>query len=627
MARRSVPQARIAGLAVRVALVTSGLLAAALLLLVIAQAGRILPGTVVAGVDVGGRDPASARRLLTAALAREELRPLAVSHPGGRTLVRPRELGLHLDVQATVDAAFRRGRTGTGAPIERFLAPLRVVALTPRGHVDAAVLEQRLVDLVATVERPASVGDLHVTGDADRVAVVGPHGAIAVDLEASLAVVRAALLDPDTTRVTLVSDAGRPPVARAAIEDLAEQVRTALAGPLVLHHEGRSLAIAPAVSAALLTVVAEDGPDGVRPTIVVDPATLERMLGRRAARTFDRSPRSAHLRTPGAPPAELTARSTVTFAPVAADVELVAETTRTVFVARRTAEQLASMLATGTRRAEADLLVIAPEVTSERYAGGVPTHLLGTFTTFHPPATLRAANIRLLAALLDDRAIAPGDAFSVNATSGPRRCEDGFVPAGTIVRGELVDTCGGGVSQFGTTLLNAAFFAGVPLEQWQPHSFFIGRYPAGREATLTFPELDVRFRNDTDGWIVLRTATTPASITVSLYGIPRWQEVTATHTDTSDPTSFTTVVREADDLAQDEVRVLQPGGDGFTIGVSRTRTPLVEDEPPTVERWRTVYVPQQRIIEVGPGTDPALIPVDGRDGAAPPEAAAAGNGG
>jgi vancomycin resistance protein YoaR len=208
-------------------------------------------------------------------------------------------------------------------------------------------------------------------------------------------------------------------------------------------------------------------------------------------------------------------------------------------------------------------------------------------------------NIALLADILDDRHIGPDAAFSVNGTSGPRRCEDGFLPAGTIVRGELVDTCGGGVSQIGTTVVNAAFFAGVTLDQWQPHSFFISRYPAGREATLSYPELDVRFTNDTAGYLVLRASTTPQSVTVSIYGIPRWSEVRADHGERRAPTDFGREERVTTELPPGARRIVQAGGDGFTISVGRTRVPLDAAAEVSNERWTTIYRPQQRIVEVG----------------------------
>ena len=74
------------------------------------------------------------------------------------------------------------------------------------------------------------------------------------------------------------------------------------------------------------------------------------------------------------------------------------------------------------------------------------------------------------------------------------------------------------VSQFSTTLYNAAYFAGLQIDGHRPHSFFIDRYPAGRESTLNFPDIDMTWTNDTDAPVLIRTFTDEGSVTVSLYG-------------------------------------------------------------------------------------------------------------
>lgn len=576
-------------------------------LVVNAQSGRILPGTVVAGVDLGGQDVAGARRLLTPALERESGRPLAVSAPGERVLLRPREAGLVLDVPSTADAAFARGRSPTAsAVVARLTAPLRTVTVAPRGSVDEVALQRWIADTADRLERAPHVGGLRIATDPFEVTTDGPVGGVRIDRRASADRLRAALLDPEVTRIELVVTTPPPPSTYRDIERLADLVLRALDGPLVLHHEERRLIIEPDVLAGLLTVGSTVSDGRERPVLLVPVDRVDASLGVVGRTAFDRAPRDARFITQRPPPSELRELSSVEFRPVLTDVPIVLGVTRVEFDPRLTAAQITELVSTGRRIAAADVIELDPGLSTASALAGRPTHLIGTFTTVHAADTARTINIRLLADLLDDRMIAPDEAFSVNAVSGPRRCEDGFVPAGTIVRGELVDTCGGGVSQFGTTILNAAFFAGVPLEQWRPHSFFISRYPAGREATLNYPELDVRFRNDTDGWIVLRTDHTPDSITVSLYGVPMWSSVRADHGEPRAPRPFTEVVRDVTDLRPGALRVVQSGGDGFTLTVSRTRTPPDDAAEGSVERWTTVYLPQQRIIEVGalPATTP-----------------------
>jgi hypothetical protein len=144
--------------------------------------------------------------------------------------------------------------------------------------------------------------------------------------------------------------------------------------------------------------------------------------------------------------------------------------------------------------------------------------LIGTFTTQHQCCAPRVTNIHRIAELVDGSIIAPGGVFSLNAASGRRTAENGFVSAPAIADGELVDQFGGGVSQFSTTLFNAAWFSGLPILRHQPHSKYISRYPPGREATLDFDTIDQTIRNDTSAPVVIRTFTTDTSVTVALYG-------------------------------------------------------------------------------------------------------------
>jgi vancomycin resistance protein YoaR len=137
-------------------------------------------------------------------------------------------------------------------------------------------------------------------------------------------------------------------------------------------------------------------------------------------------------------------------------------------------------------------------------------------------------NIDRMAEIVDGTVVAPGATFSLNAASGRRTLEGGFVNAPAIADGELVDQIGGGVSQFSTTLFNAVWFAGLESVAHQPHSKYISRYPPGREATLDYDTIQNIFRNTTDAPLVIRTATTATSITVGLYGHTGNRTVTST---------------------------------------------------------------------------------------------------
>ncbi|MEZ5177825.1 MAG: VanW family protein [Acidimicrobiales bacterium] len=140
-----------------------------------------------------------------------------------------------------------------------------------------------------------------------------------------------------------------------------------------------------------------------------------------------------------------------------------------------------------------------------------------SFTTYYPCCAARVTNIHRIADLIRGTVVKPGETFSVNGVVGRRTVEKGFVEAGAIANGEHVDEVGGGVSQFATTMFNAAFFAGLPFGEYQAHSEHFDRYPYGREATMGYEHPDLQWKNNTPYGILIDTSYTATSVTVTLW--------------------------------------------------------------------------------------------------------------
>ena len=151
------------------------------------------------------------------------------------------------------------------------------------------------------------------------------------------------------------------------------------------------------------------------------------------------------------------------------------------------------------------------------------TELVGEFTTNYVPNQSRVLNIMRIAELTQGVVIEPGETFSVNEYVGVRTRANGFVDAGVIVNGVFQTSVGGGISQYATTLFNAAFFAGLDFGEYQSHSIYISRYPYGREATVSYPHPDLQIINNTPYGVLLWPTTTHDSITVKLFST-RWVE-------------------------------------------------------------------------------------------------------
>ncbi len=157
-------------------------------------------------------------------------------------------------------------------------------------------------------------------------------------------------------------------------------------------------------------------------------------------------------------------------------------------------------------------MVLQPQLTTAEAEKIKPKEVISTFTTYFPDNPPRTNNIKIAARTLNGTFVAPGKQFSLNGTLGKRTPEKGYAEAPVIMNGRLVKDYGGGVSQVSTTTFNAAFFSGVRIDEHTPHSFYISRYPEGREATVSWPDVDQKWTNDTGYGIIIqaRPRATPS---------------------------------------------------------------------------------------------------------------------
>ena len=179
------------------------------------------------------------------------------------------------------------------------------------------------------------------------------------------------------------------------------------------------------------------------------------------------------------------------------------------------------------------------------YDGSLVVEQVSSFTTPHNCCESRVTNIQRMADIVRGYYMVPGDVLSLNDYVGPRTREKGFVAAGAIRGGHLTPEVGGGVSQFATTIFNAAYFAGLDFIEYQAHSQYFSRYPFGREATISNPAPDLVFENTTEYPILIWTSYTSTSITVSMYSTKNVEaEQVATRTSSRNKCTYVETDRE-----------------------------------------------------------------------------------
>lgn len=146
-----------------------------------------------------------------------------------------------------------------------------------------------------------------------------------------------------------------------------------------------------------------------------------------------------------------------------------------------------------------------PQRTREALEGADFSQVLGEFDTpYNGNDRDRTHNLRVAASKIDGLVLLPDEVFDFNAVVGERSQINGFRPATVIAGGELADGVGGGACQIAGTLHAAAYFAGLEIVERTPHSRPSSYIKLGLDATVAWPNVNFRFRNDKPFPILVR---------------------------------------------------------------------------------------------------------------------------
>ena len=562
-----------------------------------AVAGDKVPlNTTISGVDVGGMSRPDAMAELEQAFEDRADEPIevSVSREGtegssedtgdGRSVeLRPADVGLEVDYAASVDEA------GSGAS----WSPARQWDyFTGGGDVDAVVtfdeagLDAALTELSDGLGTPPTDGTVTFTRGGVRTTDPAPGEAIDPD-DARDALVAAFLGEDDTAELTVTEAA--PEIDEADVQQALDSfANPAMSTGVTLLFEDSEVRLRPRQYAPALSMQAQDG------TLVpvVDEERLTRLVERA---TTSGEPVDATVRLVRGKPRVVPAKPGVEFDP--ADVNEVFLQLLAAPEGKRSGEVPATVVEADFTTADARALKIRRKVSE--------------FSTYYPHADYRNVNIGQAAEYVDGTVLKPGDVFSMNDIVGERTEENGFTSGYIISDGILRQDLGGGVSQMATTLFNAAFFAGLEDVEHKPHSFYIDRYPVGREATVAWPTVDLRFRNDTDYGVLVHAEVTPSTyssqgvVTVEMYSTKVWdiESRTSERYAYTSPATRTLTTPDCEPFS---------GYSGFQVDVTRIFREAGESDVHHTENSHTVYTPADSVVCKQP--EPERAPRGGAGG-------------
>lgn len=571
-----------------------------------ASEGEVMGRVQVDGVDIGGLTPEQAEGELRV-LEEEYLeRDIRFSIDGQPVVLDPREAGFDIPESEIVADAMSVGREGDG--IYQFIWWLQHIFETEElpliGSADPEALNEIFDRWESEViAMPPSLGAI-VLEDGEPQPVY-PATGVGLDRDAAARIVNENLLESQPGNHTLPTETIVPRLTDEDIDTALGEAISLLSEPIRLVYEGDAVQFTPEqlTEAYRSETIATGTPQIVHS---FDPEVVDGFLDP-IRENYEAEPVDAEFEIEGD------------------DIRIIPGLRGTRIDEDLTAAKLLQAGMTTGRVGQLPLVGHAdPDVTTEDLESLGIEHLVSSFTTFHDCCENRVTNIQTMADTIDEHIVMPGEEFSINGFVGQRTPEKGYLPAGTIIAGELVDTVGGGVSQFATTMYNAVFWGGYEDIAHSPHSYYFSRYPEGIEATVNWRTPELIWRNNTDKAVMIDTQYTGNSITVRIFGANDGRTVRgdqsggATHlhvdaqggpdalwveADVSERYAFrdppSPVFKPNPDLDPERQIQTQTEREGWSVTVTRRLlrggTELVEEQ-----EWIATYRPRFAVFEVHP---------------------------
>jgi vancomycin resistance protein YoaR len=538
---------------------------------------KIAGGVRIDGIDVGGLEATAARSLLERRADALAGRPIVFVAAGHRFAVRPNELGVESDWKAAVDSAQRQGDGfGPLRGFKRLDVDFFGADVTPPTTVLNGALQYELNRIAKEVDRLPV--DAAIVRRGLAIVVLPARTGVRLDRSAAAQTIVEQLssLDRPSESVQLPLRTTEPSVRVVTLARAAAQARLALSAPVALELGPTRWIVKPERLAQLLEL-----PSGGETALRIGGAAADSWLKELGARVE-------------------TAPHDATWAVSGPHVRLVPAKPGLKLDAVGSAQ--AVLHAALRRRVRVAQLVVSEEpaklTTAQAGTMGIDA-LVSSYTTIYGGVPNRIHNVQLVAHLVNDKLIAPGETFSFNKTTGERNAAKGFLVAPVIVNGELTTGLGGGVCQVSTTVFNAAFEAGIPITARTNHALYISHYPQGRDATVDYPDVDLKFVNDTKHWLLLRTFVGPSSLKVSLYGTPTGRKVVST-TSPLVVRGKTPVKKTVDPTLKPGEKVIDDPGEP-SMSTSVTRDVYAPDGKLLYHTvWSSSYRASPELVRVGP---------------------------
>ena len=566
--------------------------------------GRILPGVSVAGINLSTVPRTEALDRLEKDFVYLEEGNIVLSYKEGSWSFTPAELGLSLDAEASIEAAYSFGRSIVPwTQIEQQFQSLRSgYDRAPRLVYDGMVAHAALEEIAAQINQQTIEAELSIEG----LNVQVKPGQVGLELETEnvLNFLSAQLLRLQDEELSLpVSEFPPRIVDVSAQATIANEI---LSQPLIISPGGNypnnpeAWVFQPDQLASFLSIERIDNNDGAEYVIGLDRQIMTAFLLGLAPELIE-EPENAHF----------------IFNDETRQLELIqAESVGRRLEVEASIEHINQQLAQGIHSVELQYDYNLPAVLGDATADslGITELVVEQTSFFYGSSAARIQNIQTAAARFHGLLVPPGATFSMVENIGDISLDSGFAEALIIYGDRTIKGVGGGVCQVSTTLFRTAFFGGFPVVERNPHAYRVYYYEfnqagsinpqmVGLDATVYSPIVDFKFQNDSEHWLLMETYVDPGARTITwkFYSTSDGRTVEWQNTGVQNVVEAPeTIYEENEELDKGEVKQVDWEAEGADVTV--TRVVYQNGDVLFEDSFTTHYRPWAAVYQYGPKT-------------------------
>jgi vancomycin resistance protein YoaR len=528
----------------------------------VAYAGRIMPGVTADGVNLSGLSRTAAITRLTSHTAFYTNQVITVTSGNTSLTIPVAGLATQYQVKQAVDLAYGYGRQGNLWDIihqqARTLAgrPTVVAAYTYSNDR----LAPYLLQVASLLNTPVHNASLTYNNGKAQVAAAGSGTRLELGQLAKLIAARLATTSTDPVTAPVYQLA--PNLNTAALQSASQQAAAYLAGPITITYGGQDHTVDQSTIVSWIQIDGAPTQPFLQTLNLYDlfPASNPANIGLNHAAIQAYVANLAHSLNQPAQNATLAMQNNqLTAISPSQDGTQLDQTSAVNDITAAVGKPA------GDRQVTLNLQTVPAAVNENNLASLGITSLISEGETYFPGSpTDRLINVRAGAAKFNDVLLKPGQVFSFGAILGEVDASTGYVPE-LVIDGNHEDfQYGGGLCQVSTTAFRAALLAGLPIDEREGHSFAISYYTwpygvPGVDATIYYPQVDLKFTNDTGHYILIQTTMKGDDLKFDYYGTKTKQGVIRgpyfiTGTNDATKPSHTVFYRDVEDLSGNVIK-------------------------------------------------------------------------